>query len=302
MYKLRPMTPRYSFAYGSNTDALDWRDWCARHGHDPAAIRPIGPGILPDTRLAFDFFSRSRGGGALNFESRLGGFIEGVVLKVSAAGWQALDQKEGAPHAYQRRTRHIILPDGAALEAIAYQVIPERQQGFVAPPATYLNAVRRGFAAHGLHPHPLEAAAHGEEGCHHLPDVFVYGTLMQGGFWHAEAAKAGIAAITSAQAAGTLFDLGDYPALTLGAATPIQGEILTFQDIASALPILDEIEDAAPNGGNSGMYRRTIVTVTDQAGQHRRAWAYVMAPEKLKSAPIIASGDWRAHDAKKRAG
>lgn len=296
------MIPRYSFAYGSNTDALDWRDWCARNSHDPAGIRPIGPGLLPDARLAFDFFSQSRGGGVLNFQSRLGGFIEGVVLEVSAAGWRMLDQKEGTPHAYQRRTRHIILPDGEALEAIAYQVTPERQQGFVAPPAAYLNAVRRGFATHGLHAHPLEAAARGEEGCHHLPDVFVYGTLMQGGFWHGPAAKAGITAITPAQATGTLFDLGDYPALTLGAATPIQGEILSFQDIASALPILDDIEDAAPDGGTSGMYRRTIMTVTDQAGQRRRAWAYVVAPQNLGAAPIIASGDWRAHQRDKRGG
>jgi gamma-glutamylcyclotransferase (GGCT)/AIG2-like uncharacterized protein YtfP len=296
------MIPRYSFAYGSNTDEQDWRDWCARHGHDPTAIRPISPGLLPDARLAFDFFGRGRGGGVLNFQSRLGGFIEGVVLEVSEAGWQALDQKEGAPHAYQRRTRHIILPDGQALEAIAYQVTPERQQGFVAPPTAYLNAVRRGFATHGLHPDPLEAAARDEEGCHHLPDVFVYGTLMQGGFWHGPAAKAGIAAITPAQATGTLFDLGDYPALTLGAATPIQGEILTFQDIATALPILDEIEDAAPDGSPSGMYRRTILTVTDHAGQRRRAWAYVMAPESLRAAPIIASGDWRAHQRQKRGG
>lgn len=295
------MIPRYSFAYGSNTDEQDWRDWCARNGHDPAAIRPVSPGMLPDARLAFDFLGRGRGGGVLNFQPRLGGFVEGLVLEVSEAGWRALDQKEGAPHAYQRRLRHIILPDGKALEAIAYQVVPERQQGFVTPPAAYLQAVRRGFAAHGLHPGALEAAARGEEGCHHLPDVFVYGTLMQGGFWHGAAAKAGIATIASAEATGTLCDLGDYPALTLGAATPIHGEILTFKDVAKALPILDEIEDAAPDGAASGMYRRTILTVTDQAGQRRRAWAYVMAPEKLKGAPIIASGDWRAHHAKKRA-
>jgi gamma-glutamylcyclotransferase (GGCT)/AIG2-like uncharacterized protein YtfP len=162
--------------------------------------------------------------------------------------------------------------------------------------------VRRGFATHGLHPDPLESAARDEEGCHHLPDVFVYGTLMQGGFWHGPAAKAGITAITPAQATGTLFDLGDYPALTLGAAAPIQGEILSFQDISTALPILDDIEDAAPDGGTSGMYRRTIMTVTDQAGQRRRAWAYVVAPQNLGAAPIIASGDWRAHQRDKRGG
>lgn len=293
------MAPRYSFAYGSNTDAADWRAWCARTGHDPAAVRPIGTGILPDARLAFDFFGKGRGGGVLNFQPRLGGFVEGVVLEVSDAGWRALDQKEGVPNAYQRRQRHIILPDGQALEAIAYQVIPERQQDHIAPPLAYLNAVRRGFAAHGLHPRPLEAAALGAEGCHALADVFVYGTLMQGGFWHGPAAKAGITAITPAQATGTLFNLGDYPALSLGSVAPISGEILTFQDIASALPILDEIEDAAPEGAASGMYRRTILNVTDATGTRRRAWAYVMAPEKLSGASIITSGDWRAHHAQK---
>ncbi|MCA3415215.1 MAG: gamma-glutamylcyclotransferase [Roseomonas sp.] len=294
------MAPRYSFAYGSNTDALDWRAWCARTGHDPAAVRPIGTAILPDARLAFDFFGKGRGGGVLNFQPRLGGYVEGVVLEVSEAGWRALDQKEGVPNAYQRRQRHIILPDGQALEAIAYQVIPERQQGHVAPSLAYLNAVRRGFAAHGLHPGPLEAAALGAEGCRMLADVFVYGTLMQGGFWHGPAAQAGIAAITPAQATGTLFDLGDYPALGLGSAAAVSGEILTFQDIASALPILDEIEDAAPEGAASDMYRRTILNVRDTTGRHRRAWAYVMAPENLSGAPIIPSGDWRTHHANRK--
>jgi cation transport regulator ChaC len=136
------MAPRYSFAYGSNTDAEDWRAWCARTGHEPAALKAIGTGILPDARIAFDFFGRGRGGGVLNFQPRLGGYVEGVVLEVSEAGWRALDQKEGVPQAYQRRQRHIILPDGQALEAIAYQVIPERQEDFVAPPPAYLNAVR----------------------------------------------------------------------------------------------------------------------------------------------------------------
>ena len=287
------MRPAYSFAYGSNTDAADWREWCARHGHDPAALRPVGTGILPDSRLCFDFFGKGRGGGVLNFQPRLGGYVEGVLLEVTEPGWRALDQKEGVPHAYQPRLRHIIRPDGQALAAIAYQVIPERQQGFIPPPPAYLNAVRRGFAAHGLHPRPVEAAALGAEGCHPLTDVFVYGTLMQGGFWHGPAAACGITAITPAQTEGRLHDLGDYPAMTLADKAPVFGEILTFADIATALPILDEIEDAAPQGADTGMYRRSIITATDALGRQRRAWAYVMAPEKLHEAPIITKGDWR---------
>jgi gamma-glutamylcyclotransferase (GGCT)/AIG2-like uncharacterized protein YtfP len=44
------------------------------------------------------------------------------------------------------------------------------------------------------------------------------------------------------------------------------------------------------------------MTVTDHAGEQRRAWAYVMAQENLAGTPIIASGDWRRHHPKKRGG
>jgi gamma-glutamylcyclotransferase (GGCT)/AIG2-like uncharacterized protein YtfP len=41
------------------------------------------------------------------------------------------------------------------------------------------------------------------------------------------------------------------------------------------------------------MYRRTIIAATDATGQQRRAWAYVMSPEKPRDSPIIRTGDWR---------
>jgi gamma-glutamylcyclotransferase (GGCT)/AIG2-like uncharacterized protein YtfP len=287
------MRPAYSFAYGSNTDAADWRDWCARHGHDPSALRPVGTGLMPDAQLRFDFFGKGRGGGVLNFQPRLGGYVEGVLLEVTEPAWRALDQKEGVPQAYQPRLRQIITATGNAEAAIAYQVRPERCENFVTPSAKYVEIICRGFATHGLNTAPVVAAARNGEGCHVLSDVFVYGTLMQGGFWHGPAQAAGITAITPAHAQGRLHDLGDYPALTLADRAPVQGEILTFRDIAAALPILDEIEDAAPEGADTGMYRRTIITATDTMGQTRRAWAYVMSPERLRDAPIITTGDWR---------
>ena len=144
------MRPAYSFAYGSNTDAADWRDWCARHGHDPSALRPVGTGLMPDARLCFDFFGKGRGGGVLNFQPRLGGYVEGVLLEVTAPAWRALDQKEGVPQAYQPRLRQIITATGNAEAAIAYQVRPERCEDFVSPSAKYVEIVCRGFAAHGL--------------------------------------------------------------------------------------------------------------------------------------------------------
>ena len=113
------MRPAYSFAYGSNTDAADWQDWCARHGHDPSALRPVGTGLMPDARLCFDFFGKGRGGGVLNFQPRLGGYVEGVLLEVTEPAWRALDQKEGVPQAYQPRLRQIITATGKAEAAIA---------------------------------------------------------------------------------------------------------------------------------------------------------------------------------------
>ncbi len=276
----------FCFAYGSNTDAEDWTAWCLRSGHDPACIEPAGTALLPDTRLAFDYFSTTRDGGALNLRERVGGVVEGVLLRVGATGWVALDVKEGvAARHYGRVARTAILADGSAVAVTAYEVVPERSGQYHPPTPAYLGAVRRGYRHHGIDPAPLDDAAVGAEGCTELAELFAYGTLMRG---ECRFPAASVTAVARACVRGCLHDLGDYPAMTLAGGTVV-GDIMTLANPTNALPVLDAIEEARPRGEPGGLYRRTIIRT--EFGQ--RAWAYVMNMEHVAGRPVIASGDWR---------
>src|ERR1700751_3214833 len=116
------------FAYGSNTNADDWRAFCSRRGFDPGCVEALGAAVLPDRRFAFDYRSITRGGGALNMRHRLGGYVEGVVFRVCGnEGWKALNAKEGVPNYYSAVLRTAILPGGEAAHVVVYEVNPLRR-------------------------------------------------------------------------------------------------------------------------------------------------------------------------------
>ncbi len=281
------------FAYGSITDNEGWRAWCARNSVAPGCVWPVGTVLLPDRRLAFAPHATSEGAGALTVREHIGSYVEGVLLCVTPEGWDALDRKEDMPDAYQRISRTVILPGGTAARAIVHELARSRWGAFAPPADMYLASLRRGFAAHGMDPAPLEAAARGKDGFSVLADVFAYGTLMRGEVRHAPAVRAGLVSARSARARGRLHDLGAYPGMVLEGSRDVQGELLSFADPAVALRVLDRIEEARPHCAPGGPYRRTILTVRDAEGQERRAWAYVMERARVASAPVIASGSWR---------
>lgn len=68
---------RYA-AYGSNTDEVDWKRWCAKKGYGPACIRAVGRTILPDVGLVFNYSSKTREGGVVNLAPMVGAGTECV--------------------------------------------------------------------------------------------------------------------------------------------------------------------------------------------------------------------------------
>ncbi len=112
--------------------------------------------------------------------------------------------------------------------------------------------------------------------------LFVYGTLQSNG--QAAELLAGCAVITQASVAGTLYDIdGEYPALVLGGAGRVHGEIRSCPP--GQLLQLDDYE-GVPNR----LFRRVGVQIGDYA-----CWAYVAGPKlarKLMPARRIASGTW----------
>lgn len=95
--------------------------------------------------------------------------------------------------------------------------------------------------------------------------LFTYGTLLSSGDAGTEllepCERVGVGAVR-----GTLYDLGDYPALLLSGDDEVQGEI--WRCPASRLPALDAYEGVA-----DGLFRRAAVRVDGCA-----CWVYVAGP------------------------
>jgi gamma-glutamylcyclotransferase (GGCT)/AIG2-like uncharacterized protein YtfP len=111
--------------------------------------------------------------------------------------------------------------------------------------------------------------------------LFVYGTLRSGG--GAAELLRGCRLVGTATVAGTLYDLGDYPALVLGGDGRVEGEV--WRCPADLLRRLDEYEGVA-----EGLFGRAEV---EAAGV--RCWTYVAGPRllpRLTPERRIARGAW----------
>jgi gamma-glutamylcyclotransferase (GGCT)/AIG2-like uncharacterized protein YtfP len=111
--------------------------------------------------------------------------------------------------------------------------------------------------------------------------LFVYGTLRSGG--DAAGLLRGCRPVGTGIVAGTLYDLGAYPALVLDGRGPVEGEV--WRCPADVLDRLDEYE-----GVPGGLYLRVRVVV-----EGTECWTYVGGPllgPRLTPERRIQSGRW----------
>ena len=112
--------------------------------------------------------------------------------------------------------------------------------------------------------------------------LFVYGTLRSGG--PATATLQGCTRIAAVTIEGTLYDLGDHPALLLYGTTLVHGEV--WRCPLDLLPLLDAYE-----GVDRGLFRRIALTAGEFA-----CWAYVAGPalaRQLTPDRRMNDGTWR---------
>lgn len=94
--------------------------------------------------------------------------------------------------------------------------------------------------------------------------------------------------------AGSLFDLGLYPAAVPASEGRVLGEVFEMTEPDAVLPVLDEIEGHRVDDPETSLYTRCRTQVTLDSGDTVEAWAYFYnAP--LGRAPRIESGDYLAH-------
>ena len=110
--------------------------------------------------------------------------------------------------------------------------------------------------------------------------VFVYGTLRAGQPNHRLLRGATAFGAATTAEPFVMHDLGAFPAIVAGGATPIAGEV--YEVDADTLRALDRLE------GYPGFYDRVEVGLTDGT----RALVYTMQPRQVAERPIIPTGDW----------
>jgi gamma-glutamylcyclotransferase (GGCT)/AIG2-like uncharacterized protein YtfP len=130
-----------------------------------------------------------------------------------------------------------------------------------------------------------------------LNRLFAYGTLMTG--LSRRPLLKGAVFEARGRTRGTLYDLGEYPAVVLDGTGWVHGELYRVPEMAKRLPVLDRAEDyhADDEAGSLFLRRRVAVLIGD--GSTREAWIYVLNERgrgRLPArGPRITSGDWRAH-------
>ncbi|MEI2416077.1 gamma-glutamylcyclotransferase family protein [Orrella sp. JC864] len=98
--------------------------------------------------------------------------------------------------------------------------------------------------------------------------------------------------------AGTLYDLGDYPALLATGPHRVRGDVYLVDD--ALLAVMDEIEEYVP--GTDCMYQRQPVEV-EMDGRTLRCEYYPVAARYLQGLAPLDAQDWvayrRARDARR---
>jgi gamma-glutamylaminecyclotransferase len=118
--------------------------------------------------------------------------------------------------------------------------------------------------------------------------IFTYGTLMRDEINHGLLATARFVAEAHTEPCFELFDLGHFPAMSMGGQTVVRGEVYAVDD--QTLVRLDRLE------GHPEFYQRTPIRLADG----REVQTYLMNDVKTRRRPAILSGDWRAYRVRAR--
>ena len=129
------------FAYGSNMERVWFKRLCPGGKFVSAAK-------LKDYDITFAHSSTMWGGGAADLKPSPGRVVEGVLWEIKEQDLKSLDQYEGVPVDYIRKTVTVERKDGKSCEAFAYFVA--RPGGYRSPSKRYVRLLVQGAEEHGL--------------------------------------------------------------------------------------------------------------------------------------------------------
>lgn len=137
------------FAYGSNMDLLQMDYRC------PAA-EVIGNVRLMDYRLTF--CSRNPDSGVATILPEKGGFVDGVLWRITADCEKSLNRYEGYPYLYGKEMLQVQTADGESIPCMAYVMNAPYKDYPAVPSQFYLDGILRGCEQNGISKEPILAA------------------------------------------------------------------------------------------------------------------------------------------------
>jgi gamma-glutamylcyclotransferase (GGCT)/AIG2-like uncharacterized protein YtfP len=96
------MSTDFTFAYGSNMNYSDLRSWLERNGYESSRIVNRWIATLDGYGFVWNYYSRSRAGGAANLERKDKATVWGILIEFDTPILKAFDRKEGHPYFYSR--------------------------------------------------------------------------------------------------------------------------------------------------------------------------------------------------------
>ena len=147
------MADKLYFAYGSNINLDQMAQRC------PDA-QVVGSVRLEGYELLFR--GATRGYGVATIAPKEGGFVHGLLWKLTPQSEQALDMYEGYPRLYDKELVTVRDAEGRGLSVMAYVMTNLPQRAPALPSPYYYNGIQEGYRDNGL---PLGALKQAWEHC-----------------------------------------------------------------------------------------------------------------------------------------
>ncbi|UCE39898.1 MAG: membrane dipeptidase [Candidatus Aminicenantes bacterium] len=134
----------YHFGYGSNLSTKFLRQSCPN-------VKPVMKAYLPNFRVEFRFYSKTREGGISSIIEYPGEMTHGIIYSMPKKEMDELDIVESVPEGlYTRETFLVLGEDGKWHKADLYRVA--NPQGPFAPAKSYLRLMLEGAREHKMDP------------------------------------------------------------------------------------------------------------------------------------------------------
>lgn len=286
-YEVEPTSILY-FGYGSNLDNEDWTIWCEKRGDDPSGLIEIGAAWLDGYQLCFDYYSRSRKGGAANLKktNRKNTATPGALFEIDDYTLDLLDRKEGVniEDCYQREIVTVYTQDGSSHQAITY-THHSSEDVYYEPTKNYEALIRNNLERLELPSDWLDYAINKSP----QPEfnlIFVYGTLMKGMSRHSEI-ESDCDFLGYGTVKGELYQISDFPGLVPG-NQDVYGELYRAKEATGLIKRLDWIEGFI---GDYPLFSRVIQRVYSSK---EKLWAYTYQYSRpIGDSKLIQSNCWR---------